>query len=561
VELDAPRAFARWIDDHRGALGDAIEHGTWLDRTDAETLLDLPVPGVDELVGLLEIATLAQGYDVVVVDTAPTGHALRLIAAPHTVRAVAGILDALQEEHRLIRERLVRVGRPEAADRLIELIAQQANDVSAILRDSRRTMFHWVTLPERLSIAESADGIAALTRDGVTVNEIIVNRIQPDGPPCPLCDARRREERRMLGVVRRSIARGRQLRAVPALMTEPRGRRALAAFARHLVKRPSIAAGSDRSSSTRAILAASGAKPAESIRAVRGASLIFVGGKGGVGKTTVAAALAIRLARHAPDRSVLLLSTDPAHSLADVLDAPVGDEAAAVRGAPANLVAREVDAARAFEQKRQALHAELDDVVRGLDGLLSLAPPGIDELFGMMSVVDARTANQIVVVDTAPTGHALRLLQMPETAREWVQVLLRLMLKYRAVVRPGQLAAELVGASQSIRDLHAVLRDRKQTRVLVVTRAAALPRAETVRLMRQLRSLALPAGAIIVNARTIEPGRCRRCRRTAAAERAEVAALGRASAARGCAIIQTPLVAPPPRGAAQLDAWARTWMA
>ena len=133
VELDAPRAFERWLVDHRRALGDIVEHGTWLDREDVDALLGLSIPGIDELIAMVEIVRLTESaaakrpYDLVIVDTAPTGHTLRLLAAPVTVGAVADVLDALQADHRLIREQLARVGRPEAADRLIGLLAEQAH--------------------------------------------------------------------------------------------------------------------------------------------------------------------------------------------------------------------------------------------------------------------------------------------------------------------------------------------------------------------------------------------------------------------------------------------------
>ena len=90
VELDAPRAFARWLKEHRRPLGEILEHGTWLDRQDVDALLDLSVPGVDELIGMIEIDRLATrfSYDVIVVDTAPTGHTLRLLAALTGVRQI-----------------------------------------------------------------------------------------------------------------------------------------------------------------------------------------------------------------------------------------------------------------------------------------------------------------------------------------------------------------------------------------------------------------------------------------------------------------------------------------
>jgi arsenite-transporting ATPase len=307
-----------------------------------------------------------------------------------------------------------------------------------------------------------------------------------------------------------------------------------------------------------------------------GASLLFFGGKGGVGKTTVAAAVAVRLARADASRRVLLLSTDPAHSLADVFGATVGDRPATVRGGPANLDVRELDAAGAMAERRAGLEAAVADVASAFgDGpgeaggeaaqavsrLMDLAPPGVDELFGMLTVVEARRDYPLIVVDTAPTGHALRLLEMPDAAREWVQVLLRMLLKYRSVVRPGRLGAELIDLSKSIRELQERVRDHAATRFIVVTRAADVPRRETERLLRQLRRLHLATPAIVINARTLAPGRCPRCRSAMAAEADEVSAL-RAHIRRRdrrCVIIQAPLAAPPPRGAAALDRWARAW--
>jgi len=650
VELDGPRAFQRWLVEHRRALGDIVEHGTWLDREDVDALLGLSIPGVDELIAMVEIVRLAGGasrtialspnrsardgseqrgaprapknaYDLVIVDTAPTGHTLRLLAAPETVGAVADVLDALQAEHRLIREQLARVGRPEAADRLITLIAEQAHETGELLRDARRSAFHWVMLPEDLSLAESADALAALDRLRIPVAEVIVNRVIPDGSACPICDRLRADERRVIDRIPRRLGAKRRLRFVPAAVREPRGIAELAKIGKYLsgpdtrsrwlkaVARshspfaratPTRLPTSEPRDLARAARGDPGVRLAapESIDAFDGARMLLFGGKGGVGKTTTAAATAVRLARGESTRRVLLMSTDPAHSLADVFGAAVGDRPAAVRGAPKNLRVRELDAAAALSARRGALEAALNEIVaafgaeggvdsirggRGVGELIDLAPAGIDELLGVLAVADLlspethgepgaalrvkkdspSSANfDLIILDTAPTGHALRLLEMPAAAREWVQVLLRMLLKYRRLVRPGELAAELVELSKSIRRLQALLQDPQQARFIVVTRAAEVPRLETERLIARLRRLRLAAPAVIVNALTLAPGRCLRCRAVAAAEQRQLALLERRcrQRSRECAIILTPLAAPPPRGVAALDRWARTWV-
>jgi len=287
----------------------------------------------------------------------------------------------------------------------------------------------------------------------------------------------------------------------------------------------------------------------------------------------------VALAERRPDVRVLALSTDPAHSLGDALGQALGDDERPVAGV-AGLFARELDAAAAFAARRERYRASVDEVfdalLRGsrfdvaydrdvVRELIDLAPPGLDELFGVLSLVETvlgreRRAYDIVVLDTAPTGHALRLLAMPDAALEWVHALLAILLKYRAVVGLGELASDLLDVARDLRELAALLRDPARTRVVVVTRPAALPRLETARLVRGLRRLGITVGALLINA--VTPPDCERCRRAAAVEAREIAALlaaVRSAAGRRYAMISAPIEAPPPCGVASLGRWLRRW--
>ena len=439
-------------------------------------------------------------YDLVIVDTAPTGHTLRLLAAPATVAAAAEALDELQAERRFIRERLAGSSRPEAADRFIALLRQEAEDVAALIRDPHRSSFHWVMLPEQLALAETAGALTELERMGISVGDLIVNRVIPNGPACPICDRLRAAERRVLARIHQQLATNRRIRFVPDRLREPRGLEALAQIGRDLTRSATRgtltptgarsragAGGTTVSDFARGAVSAPRSTPttsAESIPALLGARVVFFGGKGGVGKTTLAAATAVRMARAVPRRRVLLMSTDPAHSLGDVLGGVVGNRPAALAGAPKNLQVREVDAAAALAARRADIQAAVDGLEMtvsaagpDLSALFDLAPPGVDELLAIVEVsrllsaepetrVSARpggaprtsvedsasaTSEDLIIIDTAPTGHALRLLQMPAIMREWLQVLMRLLLKYRAVVRSGRLGSMLVELSASIR--------------------------------------------------------------------------------------------------------------
>jgi len=528
------RALDRWLGERREALRKIAERGTYLDQEDVDRLLGLSLPGADELAGLMELTRLAResGARETVVDTAPTAHTLRLMEVPGLLQRFAGILDALGERHRILTESFGSGGRqPDLTDELISEIEEEGREMGELLRDPARASFAWVLLPEALAIAETRDALNALDDAGIPVSEVIVNRVA--GHPGEL---------EAITEIR-DVFGDRSLRFLPAFDREPRGLPALSKVAKALA---------DPSRGESFLKERAGApSPAKRGRAGEGVfsdlappgiRLLFFGGKGGVGKTTCAAAAALVLAE---GQDVLLLSTDPAHSLADVLETPLGDDERPIPHAP-RLKARELDAYAAFEAWRGRHHDELGGALGAFAGesreavekLLDITPPGLDELVALSSILDATEEDRLLVVDTAPTGHALRLLEAPELALEWDRALLSILLKYREAVSLGRLAAELVELSKSLKRVLALLRDPARARFVAVSRDAELPRRETLRLLEELRSLSISVPAVIINA--VQDGELLKV-------------------PTGCAIITAPAVYPPPRGAEALAGWARTW--
>jgi len=567
AEMNADRALQRWLRARERSFRLIASRGTYLDDEDIDSLFRLSLPGVDELVALIELERLGGGFDEVVVDTAPAGHTLRLLQMPEKLAGLAKVLDDLQAKHRATAASLRGAYRRDAEEAVIDELQERAGSLHALLRDGERTEFHWVLLAEELSLAEARDGVLALRGAGMRVARVIANRLTPasDGS-CALCTGRRAAE---ISVLREAETLELPLFGVPSLEPEPRGFLALRKVAQAL-ETPAKdllgqLSGSVKSPSPPQVAAAR--SPWPSHIAPLGVQLVFVGGKGGVGKTTVAATAALALAARG-DR-VLLLSTDPAHSAGDALRLDLDDQEREI--AP-RLWARELNAARAFAVRRDKYRAAVDELfaaIRGrsrfdapydravIEDLIDLAPPGLDELFGLAAVSDALVSRRfdVIIVDTAPTGHALRLLQLVAKGREWLQALLVILLKYRRVTGLGRLAKDLTETARELRLFEELLHDPARARFVAVTRAAALPRLETLRLRASLKRLRLAAPTLVVNALT--PPGCARCRRAAAEERKEIAVLLKGR--RDWAMLGAPAVTPPPRGALALESFGRAW--
>jgi arsenite-transporting ATPase len=165
---------------------------------------------------------------------------------------------------------------------------------------------------------------------------------------------------------------------------------------------------------------------------------ILYTGKGGVGKTSIAAATARRCA--AAGLRTVVLSTDPAHSLSASLEASIGAEPTAVSE---GLWAQEVSAQEEMERHWAAVQRWLGRVLvdRGVDRISAeelTVPPGLDELFSLLQVKRHHEEERfdVVVVDCAPTGETLRLLSFPDVARWWLEKVVPQQGSLMAAARP-----------------------------------------------------------------------------------------------------------------------------
>jgi len=239
---------------------------------------------------------------------------------------------------------------------------------------------------------------------------------------------------------------------------------------------------------------------------------ILFGGKGGVGKTTMAVATALELAR---ERKVLIFTTDPAPSLADSFGQAIGSEPTAITGTH-NLFAMEIDAGKVLTEFKEEYGGDILDILQQgtyladeeTEELFRLDIPGLDEVMSLKKIIDFMESSdyQLYIVDTAPTGHTLRLLMLPELLDNWIKFLASLRWKYHAMVK--QFANEkriekadkfLLEMKKTVKKVRALLQNSEKTEFVVVTIAEKMGVSETEDLIRSLEHMRIPSRHIIIN--------------------------------------------------------------
>ncbi|GAP85889.1 putative arsenical pump-driving ATPase [Rosellinia necatrix] len=241
---------------------------------------------------------------------------------------------------------------------------------------------------------------------------------------------------------------------------------------------------------------------------------IFVGGKGGVGKTTTSCSLAIQLAK--VRRSVLLISTDPAHNLSDAFSQKFGKEARLVDGFT-NLSAMEIDPNGSI-QDLLAGQGEEADTMGGMGGMmqdLAFAIPGIDEAMSFAEVLKQvkSLSYEVIIFDTAPTGHTLRFLQFPSVLEKALAKVSQLSNQYGPLLNgflgsQGQLPngqnlndmmEKLEGLRQTISEVNTQFKDENLTTFVCVCIAEFLSLYETERMIQELSEYKIDTHCIVVN--------------------------------------------------------------
>lgn len=228
-EMDASLALERFRAAHGEVLAEIAERGTLLDEEDINQLLNLSLPGLDEVMSLFELSEVdrAGKYARIVVDTAPSGHTSRLLRLPEVFERIVRTLDLMGEKHRYMIEQFARRRAPvDKVELFLRDLTERIASVRTLLYDQEQTSFTLVTIPEAMSVRETERYLELLQEQGVPVRDLIVNRVEQEHEGCEYCHARVLGQKRWLQEISR-LFRGLKIHQVPLQAQEVRGMDAL----------------------------------------------------------------------------------------------------------------------------------------------------------------------------------------------------------------------------------------------------------------------------------------------------------------------------------------------
>lgn len=458
------------------------------------------VAAFDRFVDFLDMSDGREPFEVVVFDTAPTGHTLRLLELPvdwshHIQEAGKGSGQTCLGPVATIEESKAKY------DRAV-----------ALMRDPALTSFVFVLQPEATPIKETRRAVGELSKLGIEAHELIVNGVIPREAGRNAFLAQRIDmqsrylaqiEQELVLPTQRMPLLDEEIKGVGRLRYVARllygGEEATSDEGRHLISDEEVRLCTP---SSRPWSGAAAEDVVPRLMPANGHSrTLFFAGKGGVGKTALSCVTAVWLARHG--YRTLLLTTDPAAHIGDVLDQPVGDEVAPVAGIQ-NLWAVQIDPKAAAEAYKRRILDEAREAGRGPESLQAMAEelesPCTEEMAAFDRFVDYASLDQydVLVFDTAPTGHTLRLLELPV---DWSQ---QLDVKLYASAELAEADAEAKARFGRVIDM---MRDPQRSTFAFVTYPESTPIVEAWRAVEELRTVDIETGLVVAN-QVLPPEEC-----------------------------------------------------
>jgi len=504
------------------------------DQIDIRDFLSFKLPGMQEMTILLEIVNLLKfgifrthEYDLVIWDTAPTGHTLRLLELPDKILKWIEVFETSFLRYNRVAVGAAMIGfkipgrMPPKGNvrKFMDTLSKELEKARAILKDEGKCEFNPVTIPEELSIAETERLLTTLREEGIPVRNIIVNRVQNE-KKCAFCSTRGKGQESYLREIDERFS-SYNLVKLPVFSNEVRGKERLLNFGEFL-------SGNGTQYSPQSVSVS--LKGGDNFRPgmlseVLNKDLQFVifGGKGGVGKTTISASSALSIAKHNPGKKVLVFSTDPAHSLTDSFATPIGDTVTPIK-TKGNLYALEIDGAALYQDFKKEYKSNIEGAFKKWQNsylaggrkwkldfdekvmveFVDTYPPGLEEVLALEKIMGFIKNGDfdIYIFDTAPTGHLVELLKFPELVREWLRVTYRAMLKYHREVPVDNievLAKKILSSQETVQKMHALLINPQKSEFIAITIPEAMGILETEDLLASMKDLGIPSSHIVVN--------------------------------------------------------------
>lgn len=540
MEMDPSILLARFKDEHAREIDEMVKRAGFYGQINLKAFLTFSLSGMEEMMTFLDIAKMYKftwyepaEADLVVLDTAPTGHTLQLLDMPQTMDDWVAAVDMALTKYRR-HPRLYASGSQykegDFIDQFVEQLVQDFATMKDLLMNGQEAGFVPVIIPEAMSILETEDLIATLNEKGITVNSVVVNRVRSGGA-CAFCGSKMEDQSGSMAEIERKFDQY-HLIEVPLFPYEVQGMTSLEEYAGFFV-------GSGKSfvmtrADGHAGLPSSATAVPQSPIILPDIPFWMFGGKGGVGKTTMAAATAVHMAQKHPDKSVLIYSIDPAHSVSDSFDHPVGSDIPVSIPGVGILSAMEInthtilkdfmgrykgiinEAFETWERKIVGKQLELRYDRNTVAMYSRTHPTGMSEVFALEKIVEFINEKKfdMYILDLAPTGHLLKLLEFPHLVRDWLSRSYRALIKYHTQYPLPQLVEALgdtiLNSTVLINQARLLFSSPEKSRFVTVTISEAMGVQETERLVASLARLNIPCDHILVNMLT-PPSECGFC--------------------------------------------------